>query len=86
LRDKNNTINELNEKILKFEDDLVVNKNLSTFLTDSSDNEDKYFKDEVNRILRAPDGEKNIISFVYVLYNKVKTYQDEIEQCKRFKI
>jgi hypothetical protein len=84
LKEKGEQIKNLSEKLNKIEDDQVVNKSLTSFLNTSQDNEDKYFKDEVNRILKAPDGEKNIISFVYVLYNKVKNYQVELEQGKLF--
>jgi hypothetical protein len=44
------------------------------------DENDNIYKDTVSKYLKEPDGEKSLTMFIYVLHNKMKRYEEELEQ------
>jgi len=83
LEEKNKSISELQSSKEELENKLETNKDIVELLSIMED-KDKDFdiKETVSSFLNKSDGLNGLSTFVFVLHQKIKNYQEEIEECK----
>ena len=78
LEEKNRIIQEYEEKTKRANNEITANEILKNI--DGEDENDNIYKETVSKYLKEPDGEKSLTMFIYVLHNKMKRYEEELEQ------
>jgi hypothetical protein len=80
LEEKDKLIEGWKDKYEDLNDKININRSLVELIHEMDDTEKELnIKEKIENILKQPDSIKNLTAFVFVLHQKVKTLQEEID-------
>ncbi len=83
LIDRDNIINLLQKAKKELEDTIGTNKEIIGLMSQMEETEKEFnIKETVNDFLKQSEGVTKLTTFIFVLHQKIKNYQEEIENCK----
>lgn len=83
LEKKEIQIKELEAAKNELEEKFGLNKEVIDLMSKLDEVEKEFnLKETINDFLKKNDGFKSLTTFIFVLHQKIKNYQEEIENCK----